>query len=87
MASRVNGEVVIPNDVAVNSDNIGAPLPPSGDLGGSAAAAAPAPAPSANLTLPAELAPDVNATWHLVDSPVGATCEVSCCSLYSGICW
>lgn len=70
---RVNGQVVIPTDAAIRPEDVIAA--PSGDLG-SAAAAAPAPAP-ANITLPAELAPDVNATWHILDSPPGATCEVT----------
>ncbi|EIE25045.1 hypothetical protein COCSUDRAFT_46570 [Coccomyxa subellipsoidea C-169] len=77
VASRVNGQVVIPSDAEVRPEDV---LPTvSGDLGGdssASAAAAPAPAPLANYTLPALLAPDVNASWHLVDSPPGATCEV-----------
>ena len=76
----MNGQVVIPSDAEVRPEDV---LPTvSGDLGGdssASAAAAPAVAPLANYTLPALLAPDVNASWHLVDSPPGATCEVGYC--------
>lgn len=39
------------------------------------ASVSPAPGPSP-ATIPLLLSPDVNATWHMVDSPPNATCEV-----------
>ena len=71
---RVNGQIMIPSDATADDVSTNGDIPePSGDF--EPAAAAPGPAP-ANITIPALLSPDVNATWHWVDSPPGATCEV-----------
>ncbi|CAL8461996.1 g1527 [Coccomyxa elongata] len=74
VASRVNGQVMIPSGASADVSGNGDIPVPSGDFG-PAAAAAPGPA-AANFTIPELLSPDVNATWHLVDSPPGAACEV-----------
>lgn len=74
VASRVNGQVMIPSDASADVSANGDIPVPSGDIG-PAAAAAPGPTP-ATIIIPELLSPDVNATWHLVDSPPGATCEV-----------
>lgn len=74
VASRVNGQVMIPSDASADVSANGDVPVPSGDFG-QAAAAAPGPAP-ANIAIPELLSPDVNATWHWVDSPPGAACEV-----------
>ncbi|BDA41280.1 probable major extracellular endoglucanase at C-terminar half [Coccomyxa sp. Obi] len=71
-ASRADGQAMIPTDPLVSAN--GEISVPSGTL---APAAAPAPGRSpANLNIPELLSPNVNATWHIIDSPPGATCEV-----------